>query len=165
LSEYFNNYINSVQEFELIAALDIYGKPLFEAEMDKLILLQDKSYASGKWTINYIMQHLIDTERIFSYRALRFAREDKTPLPGFDENSYVDSSSVNPRSFIDLINEFFLVRETTILLFKSFNETQLQRNGICNNNLHQVSDLGFAIAGHSKHHLNVIKERYYPMLK
>lgn len=165
MPEYFNNYINLVQDLELINALEIFGKPMFDKEMDKLILLQDKSYASGKWTINEILQHLIDTERIFSYRALRFAREDKTHLPGFDENSYAVSSRVNSRSLNDLMNEFFLVRETSILLFKSFNLTQLQQKGTCNGKVHQVLDLGFAIAGHGKHHVNVIKERYYPMLK
>ena len=86
-------------------------------------------YAEGKWTIKDIIQHLIDAERIFSYRALRFSRNDKTPLPGFEENDYVENTDANKRSIQDLLTEFSAVRQSTLLLFKSFSEEQLKRIG------------------------------------
>lgn len=118
------------------------------------------SYAEGKWTIKEIIQHLIDAERIMAYRALRFARNDMTELSGFDENEYVISSNGNKRAIGGLLKEMKLVRKTTILLFKNFEENDLLNLGMANGSNMSVRALGYIIAGHQLHHMNIIKERY-----
>lgn len=117
-------------------------------------------YAEDKWTIKEIVQHLIDAERVFNYRAMRFARIDMTDLPGFDENLYVDNSNANQRDFIDLLEEFSDLRKTTIQLYKSFTPEALLVIGSANGNLMSVRALGFITSGHLLHHLKVIQERY-----
>jgi len=117
-------------------------------------------YAEGKWTIKDIVQHLIDAERIFAYRALRIARKDKTPLPGFEENEYVETAFANKREMNDLIEEFIMVREATISLFKTFTEEQLLQMGTASEKPVSVRAIGFITMGHQKHHEKIIKERY-----
>jgi len=117
-------------------------------------------YAEGKWTIKDIVQHLIDAERIFAYRALRIARKDKTPLPGFEENEYVETAFANKREMNDLIEEFITVREATISLFKTFTEEQLLQMGTASEKPVSVRGIGFITLGHQKHHEKIIKERY-----
>ncbi|WP_291116072.1 DinB family protein [Flavobacterium sp. UBA6135] len=117
-------------------------------------------YAEGKWTIKDILQHLIDAERIFAYRALRIARNDTTPLPGFEENDYVETAHANRRSVNDLLEEFVIVRKGTMSLFSTFTDEQLSRMGIASDNPVSVRAIGFIILGHQKHHEKIIKERY-----
>ncbi|MCK6649947.1 MAG: DinB family protein [Bacteroidia bacterium] len=118
------------------------------------------AYAPGKWTIKELLGHIIDTERIMAYRALRFARKDKTALPGFDENDYVANSDYNKRTLYDIAHEFAIVRESNLALFKHFNEEALDQRGTANNNEATVRAILFMIAGHANHHLNVIKTKY-----
>src|SRR5690606_3947557 len=120
----------------------------------------DFKYSPGKWTIREVVQHMIDAERIYSYRALCFARNDSTPLPGFDENEYVNNSMATTRNWEDLRLEFLSVRKSSELLFKSFNEEQLMSNGIANNSSIIVLGIGFVIVGHVAHHIRILKERY-----
>lgn len=120
----------------------------------------DFRYAEGKWSVKEILQHLIDAERIFSYRALRFARFDKTDLPGYDENLFAANSYCDERDFKTMLEEFNIVRQSSVMLFKSFNEMALLNKATCNNNQMSVRAIGFAISGHQLHHLQVIKERY-----
>lgn len=117
-------------------------------------------YAEGKWTIKDIVQHLIDAERIFAYRALRIARKDKTPLPGFEENEYVETALANKRVMNDLMDEFTTVRKATITLFKTFTEEQLLQMGTASEKPVSVRAIGFITLGHQKHHEKIIKERY-----
>jgi uncharacterized damage-inducible protein DinB len=124
--------------------------------MDKF----DYRYAEGKWTIKDIIQHVIDTERIFAYRALRISRNDITPLPGFEENDYVENTKANERGIQDLLAEFSAVRYATLFLFKSFSEEQLKRIGTASGTAISVRAIGFIIIGHQKHHQNVFQERY-----
>ena len=124
--------------------------------MDKF----DYRYAEGKWTIKDIIQHVIDTERIFAYRALRISRNDTTPLPGFEENDYVENTKANERGIQDLLAEFSAVRYATLFLFKSFSEEQLKRMGTASGTAISVRAIGFIIIGHQKHHQNVFQERY-----
>ncbi len=118
------------------------------------------AYAPGKWTIKEVLGHIIDTERIMAYRALRFARKDKTALQGFDENEYVANSDYNKRTLYDIAHEFAIVRESNLALFKHFNEEALDQRGTANNNEATVRAILFMIAGHANHHLNVIKTKY-----
>lgn len=117
-------------------------------------------YAEGKWTIKELVQHIIDTERIFAYRALRIARQDKTPLPGFEQDDYVAHSKANIRSFESLLNEYKVVRQATIALFNNFDNEALLNIGTASNSPISVRALGFIIIGHENHHCQVIKERY-----
>jgi uncharacterized damage-inducible protein DinB len=157
---HFSTYIQAAANVELIEELEIclhdFIKFVQNIPMDKF----DYRYAEGKWTIKDIIQHLIDAERIFAYRALRISRNDKTPLPGFEENDYVENTNANGRSIQDLLTEFSAVRQSTILLFKSLTDEQLKRIGIASNNEISVRALGFVTIGHQKHHQKVFQERY-----
>ena len=117
-------------------------------------------YAEGKWTIKELLQHCIDTERIFNYRALRFARNDKAPLQGFEQDGYNDEAYANQRDFKLMLAEFNAVRTSTITMYQSFNDEAMKRIGTASDNPMSVRALGYLTAGHVKHHLNVFQERY-----
>lgn len=117
-------------------------------------------YAEGKWTPKDILLHLIDAERIFTYRALRISRYDKTELPGFEENDYVETANANTRDLNDLLDEFKTVRNSTVSLYNSFNDEQLKRVGVASNCDVSVRALAYMTIGHYLHHMQVIKERY-----
>lgn len=119
------------------------------------------SYADGKWTLKEVLVHCMDTERIMSYRALRFARGDKSELPGFNQDDFVPQSNANSRTVSDLIEEYSSLRQSTIQLFKSFNDDVLKRTGVGNGYTMSVRAIGFMISGHELHHLKVCKERYF----
>jgi uncharacterized damage-inducible protein DinB len=117
-------------------------------------------YAEGKWTIKEILGHIIDDERIYVYRALRFARNDSTELPGFDQDHFARYSGANTREIEDLLDEFAAVREATIAFFKSLDEAARLRKGIANGQSISVRALAYHIAGHELRHRNIIRERY-----
>jgi len=117
-------------------------------------------YAPGKWTIKEVLAHIVDDERIYSYRALRFARNDKTELPGFDQDHFALNSGANDRSIKDIMSEYSAVRKSTIALFKGFGEDALTRMGTADNNRATVRALGYHIAGHEAHHIKILSERY-----
>jgi uncharacterized damage-inducible protein DinB len=120
----------------------------------------DYSYAQGKWTIKQLFQHIIDAERIFTYRALRIARKDTTPLPGFDENAYADNDSSANRTLQSLNDEFNAVRTSSDLLMNSFNDTQLNEAGTASGKSITANALCFITYGHLLHHKLIIEERY-----
>jgi uncharacterized damage-inducible protein DinB len=120
----------------------------------------DYAYATGKWTVKQLIQHLIDTERIFAYRALRISRKDSTPLPGFDENAYAQNAPVAERSIADLKEEFLLVRKTTDILIASFQEDQLALIGNASGQICTLNALCFIIYGHNLHHIKLYQEKY-----
>ena len=128
-----------------------------------LSLPEDKllyRYAKDKWTIKEILVHIIDDERIYAYRALRFARDDKTELPGFDQDNYALSSRANERSIENILEEYEAVRNATITLFNGLPENSFMRMGVANRNKATVRALAYHIAGHELHHINIIKEKY-----
>lgn len=157
---FYEGYIKQAGSIDLITGIE----KAFENTLSFYQAISDEKmeycYAEDKWTIKDIIQHLIDAERVFAYRALRFAREDKTELPGFEENDYANSSRANDRSKESLIEEYKAVRNSTILLYKSFNNETLMRIGIASGGEMSVRATGFIIIGHEAHHCNVIKERY-----
>lgn len=118
-------------------------------------------YAEGKWTVKEVIGHLIDSERIFAYRGLCFARNESKSLPGFDQDAYVDEGNFTERSTKSLGDEYFSLRNATIVLFDSFSEEILSRQGIANDATFSVRSLAYIIAGHEKHHLNVLREKYH----
>lgn len=158
--EYFGNYISKVTGDDLFENF----KSIHEQFLQLIKNLSEEKlnyrYAAGKWTIKEIIGHLIDTERVMSYRAIRFARYDTTPLSGFEENDWANASNASLRSRDDLLNEFHFVRESTLALFKSFDEKMLSAKGMANNKEITVRALAYMIPGHEMHHLIVIRERY-----
>lgn len=120
----------------------------------------DYAYSEGKWTIRELLQHIIDAEKVFAFRALWFARHDVSPLPGFDENSWAITAKATSRKWRDMVDEFFIVRSATQIFFESLDDEQLKSTGIANNSEMNVGGLCFVCAGHVMHHIAVIKERY-----
>lgn len=118
------------------------------------------AYADGKWTMKELLQHLIDAERIFVYRAMRFARKDKTELPGWDEEEYAKHYFSSERSLESLNEEFETVRKSSQIFFENLNPQQLQETGIANGNEICVETIGKLVVGHNIHHVNIINERY-----
>lgn len=120
----------------------------------------DYRYAPGKWSLKEVFGHMIDTERIMSYRLLRIARGDQTPLAGFEENFYVEHAFYDKRSMADLLEEYMSVRHATLTLVRGIAEVAWERIGIANVNPISVNALVYIIAGHELHHLDIMKERY-----
>lgn len=117
-------------------------------------------YAEDKWTIKEVLVHIIDDERIYAYRAMCFARGEKTPLPGFEQNDYAANSGANNRDIGNIMEEYEAVRRSTIALFNGFTDADFIKTGIANNYSASVRALGYHLAGHELHHLNLIRERY-----
>ncbi len=117
-------------------------------------------YAEGKWTIKEILQHIVDTERIFTYRALCFARQDKTPLPGYEQDDYANVCRANNRPMRALIDEYVAVRAASVSLFNSFSEDMLKQIGNASNSNLSVRAVAFILLGHENHHCTIIRERY-----
>lgn len=157
---FYSTYIQALENVHLIEELEISVHELIRFVQNIPMNKFDYRYAEGKWTIKEILQHLIDCERIFSYRALRFSRNDNTPLPGFEENDYVKNTDAVNRSIQDLLTEMAVVRQATLSLFKSFSPEQLLRKGIASGNEISVRAIGFIITGHQKHHQKIFQERY-----
>ena len=117
-------------------------------------------YAENKWTIKEMLVHIMDDERIYAYRALRIARNDKTELPGFEQDDYVPYSRANERSLKNILNEYATTRRAIISLFENLNEAAFLRTGTANGHIVSVRALAYHIAGHELHHMNIIRERY-----
>jgi len=158
--EFYHNYINQVKEDDLMTAFAKQTPALINFLTSIPKEKYDHAYAPGKWTVKEVLQHLIDGERIFSYRALRFARKDPTPLPGFDENLFAETAKADKREWNDLVEELKAVRRSSELLFGSFDEEQLNASGVSNNHSNYVLGFGYITVGHSLHHMKVISERY-----
>ncbi|MBF9140399.1 DinB family protein [Hymenobacter sp. BT439] len=124
----------------------------------------EKAYAEGKWTLKEMLLHQIDTERVFAYRAMRFARADSQDLPGFEQDDYVAHSGANARPIASLLAEYDATRAATLALFESFTEEQLNRRGTANGGPATVRALLYIVPGHERHHLNIIRERYLPII-
>ncbi|WEK34326.1 MAG: DinB family protein [Candidatus Pseudobacter hemicellulosilyticus] len=165
LPEYFDRYIHAAPDMPLTQALETTGNPALMIPLAQLAALGTKTYAPGKWTIPDIVQHLIDTERVLSYRALRLARNDRTPLPGFEQDLFAEYAQATDRSLNDLLQEWRLVRESSKALFWSFSPDMYQRKGICSGMEIAVLSLGYVIAGHPVYHWKIVQERYLPLLQ
>jgi len=157
---HFVGYIGRVPESDPVAVLaaqiDVTAA-LFRglSETDAL-----KRYAPGKWSVKEIVGHLADTERIMAYRALRIARGDETPLPGFDENAYVPPAKFDARPLSDLVAELRTTRAATLALFRSFDDDAWRRRGTASGKPVSVRAIGYMIPGHERHHVEILKTRY-----
>ena len=159
-ADFYRPYITLVEKDELNKAFKKntkkFRKFLKEIPDEKI----DYAYAEGKWTIKQVLQHIIDVERVFSYRALWFARKDEQPLPGFDENNWAEHAHASGREWEDMVNEFKIIRKSTQHLYESFGDDELNSSGTSNDNLINVAAIGYICAGHVEHHMNILKERY-----
>jgi hypothetical protein len=162
--EYFEYFTGYVKKASIYTDL-LESMPLVHEQTQHLMknLSTEKHsyrYAPNKWSIKELMLHLIDAERVFAYRALRIARNDKTPLHGFDENKFVENSFAENRTLSDIMEEFQLVRKSSLKLFEGFEESVIMNRGIASDKEITVRALGYIIMGHELHHLSIIKERY-----
>jgi DinB superfamily len=159
-SAYFQKYIDQVPEEDLQAAFQKQSSIITDFLHSVTEEKSNYAYAPGKWTGKELLQHITDTERIFAYRGLCIARNEKNSLPGFDENDYAAASNASSRSWKDLAEEFLIVRKSTEALFNSFTPEILSHSGISNNNPMSVSSAGFIAVGHVYHHIKIFNERY-----
>jgi uncharacterized damage-inducible protein DinB len=156
----FQRYIDQVKEDDLKTAFENQmpaAEFFFQSISEEL---SKRKYAEGKWTIKEVLQHIIDAERIFCYRALCFARKEKRPLHSFDENEYAVNSNANDRAWAELVGEFSAVRKSTEYLYNSFSSEAVNSIGKASDYTMGVSTLGFVIVGHVNHHIRIIQERY-----
>lgn len=165
IPHFYKNYVKTLEETDMIQALRISGNRAQELVHAVPLGQADFRYAEGKWTIREVLCHLIDAERIFAYRALRFARNDKTPLAGFDEATYTPESNAAGRSLANIANEMLHLRASTIDLFVGFSPEMLVRKGNANGNEFSVVSQGFIIAGHETHHMQILQDRYFAAWK
>jgi hypothetical protein len=161
MPEYFDRYINLVADIELSEAFAENIGRLDELDKDLLEKLGDKSYAAGKWTVREILQHIIDWERILTYRSLLFARRENTIPPGHDEALLTANANAGARTVDELIAELKIVGASTAALFASFDQEALNSQG--KNWDYEISALamGFIIVGHQRHHLKIIEDKYF----
>ena len=157
---YYSTYIDRVPDGDIVEILKketaetlAFLRSIPESKLDY-------RYAPGKWNIRQIVGHLADGERVFQYRAWRFSRADTIPVPGFDENLYVDTAPFENVSMPDLIDEFEALRRASIHLFSNMTEEAMTRRGVANGDEISVRAIAFILAGHVSHHLQVLKERY-----
>jgi hypothetical protein len=158
--QFYHGYISKVKEDDLMNGLRSSTKNLFDLLKSIPADKHDHRYADGKWTIKEVVQHMIDGERVFTYRALRFARKDDTPLPGFDENLFAQTAKADKRNWNDLVEEFAAVRKATEIMFGSFDADQLDASGTASDASNYVLGFGYIVAGHVNHHCQIIRERY-----
>lgn len=158
--EYYGKYVSRVPDGDLVSHLR-------EQSIETVAMLQSLSperanyaYGPGKWTIKQVVGHVIDCERVFGYRALCLARNDKTALPGFDENTYVDNANFTTRSLADLLDELQVVRASTIHFARNLDADALVRRATVNGTEMSVRALLYIIAGHERHHVDLLRERY-----
>jgi uncharacterized damage-inducible protein DinB len=157
---YYGKYISLVPEGDVVATLS--------RQLDDTVALlrglteeqAESRYAPDKWSVKEVVGHIIDTERIFGHRAFRFARNDQTPLPGYEQDDYVRAGEFSKRSLADLVQEFEHVRRANLYLLRSLNETAWLRRGTASENEVSVRALAYILAGHESHHVEIIRTRY-----
>lgn len=166
MPEYFDRYINLTDDVTYQEALETSLKELENAPIEKWKALGNKVYAKGKWTVKDILQHYIDTERVFTYRITAIARGDKQKMIPFDEEAFAKNTIANQRTIDDLLNELILVRKGTIAMYRSFTPEMLNQSGNGFNGMQYCPlSLGFMLAGHQRWHFKVLEEKYFPLLQ
>ena len=157
---YYENYIKLVEGEDILKILNEQSKKTQDVLNSFSEHKGNYRYADGKWTVKEVVGHLLDTDRVFAYRALCIARGEKKSLPGFEQNDYVSEGNFNRRDLFELNYEFRLLRESNLLLFRSFTPEMLKRRGFANETSVTVLAILFMIAGHEKHHMKVLHEKY-----
>ena len=162
--KYIQRYLDLISSDNWLEEMKNSGNQTMEIYQQFSEQQSDFAYAEGKWSLKILLQHLIDAERIFVYRALRFSRKDQTELAGWDEELYAKECDLENVSLKNLLSEFESMRKSTIHFFENLNQELLSQKGVANKNEISVETIGKLIVGHNIHHLNIIKERYLPIL-
>lgn len=163
-AEYHASYISKVPGTDLLGVLESERSKMAQLFAGRAERDGNFTYAPGKWTVKEILGHITDAERIFTYRALRIARDDKTPMPGFEQDDYVRNGGFAARTIASLAEEFAAVRGATLSLFRSFSEENWSKRGVASQKEVTARALGFITAGHQIHHRVVLEERYFPAI-
>jgi uncharacterized damage-inducible protein DinB len=157
---YYGTYVSLVTESDILKLLDEQQRELQRMLSDVGDDAARKRPAPSEWSVNEVIGHLSDTERIFAYRLLRIARGDTTPLPGFDQDPYVETGKFNARTLRDVMDEFSLVRASTIFLVRNLDAESLARRGVASDHPVSARALVYIIAGHERHHMNSLRDVY-----
>ena len=163
-ADYYGNYIAKVPGTDVLSVLESQRLQMLQLFAGRSERDGSFRYAPEKWTVKEVLGHINDTERIFTYRALRFARGDRTQLPGFEQDDYVRSAGFGARRLADLAEEFGAVRGASIALYRSFGKEVWDRRGVANEKEVTVRALAFITAGHQMHHRIILEERYFPAI-
>jgi uncharacterized damage-inducible protein DinB len=158
--EYYHGYINLAINDDLKTAFDKHQTELVSFLKDIPKKKWNHRYAEGKWSVKEVVQHIIDAERVFAYRALCFARKDQTPLPPFDENIFAANSKADSRTKKDLIKELKTLQESSAQFFYSLDNEQLEQPGIASGKPTYVKGIAYILLGHALHHKKILEERY-----
>lgn len=157
---YYQQYLKYVQDKNILELLSedlISSEEYFESIPESKF---DHAYATGKWTVKQVLQHLIDTERIFAYRALRFTRNDPEELSGFEQDNYIAEKNLSGILFENLLKEWILVRKSTIIFFENLAVGEQDRTGRVDGQEFTPEGIGYIIVGHTRHHISILKEKY-----
>jgi len=157
---YYEGYISLVEGNDIFKILVSQSIKTQEVLNSFPKAMGDFTYQPGKWTVKQVIGHLIDAERVMAYRAMCIARDEKQSLPGFDQDDYVKAGNFNKRDLFDLVYDFRLLRESNMLLAKGLDKEIFTKRGVANNNEVTVLALFYIIAGHEKHHMNILVDRY-----
>jgi hypothetical protein len=160
-ASFYEKYIALVPGEDAVAALEAQRLQMMQMLAARSEREGNFRYAPDKWSVKEIIGHLTDSERVFSYRAMRIARGDQTPLAGFEQDDYVKSGGFGERRLTDLGEEFAAVRAVTVALFRSLNDAAWMRHGVANGKEVSVRALAFISAGHELHHQRILEERYF----
>jgi hypothetical protein len=158
-AEFYKKYIDTVDD-DVVSALEIQAHAFPEFIRSIPNEMADHAYAPGKWTVKELIGHVIDTERIMAYRALRFSRNDSTPVAGFEEDQYVRYAHFTEGTIEGFAQEFTLLRRANMHFVRSLTEADISRRGTANNSIVSVRALLFIMAGHVNHHMGILKDRY-----
>lgn len=160
LPQYFSRYVEAVPDGDILATLERQGAET-QAFLGGLDAVQaGHRYAPGKWTVKQVVAHLSDGERVFAYRALRFARKDPTELPGFEEDDWAAANTCEQRGLGEVLAELAAVRQATLALLRGLEDEAWDRQGTANGKRFSVRALAWMMAGHEVHHLRILRERY-----
>lgn len=162
---FFDRYINKTDDLPVLKVLEISLQEIDIFPVSDYEKLGNNVYAPKKWTVKDIFQHLIDAERVFAYRATAFSRNEPEQVLSFDEELYVQQADANRRTIQELIHELKIARQSTIELYKSFSDEMLLRKGKGFKGEYSVLSIGFIVPGHQRWHMDVMAERYLPLLK
>jgi hypothetical protein len=163
-AEYYANYIAKVPGIDVLGVLESQRVQMLQLFAGRSERDGSFRYAPGKWTVKEVLGHITDAERIFTYRALRIARGDQTPLPGFEQDDFVRNGAFGERTLADLAEEFGAVRSASLALFRSLQEEAWGRRGVASQKEVTVRALAFMTAGHQMHHRQILEERYFPAI-
>lgn len=166
MPQYFDRYIALAEDVSVVDSLKQSLDELENAPLDTWLKLGNTTYQEGKWTVKDILQHYIDTERVFTYRITAIARGDKQEMLPYDEEQFANNALANQRTIEDLLEELIFIRKATIKMFQSFTPDMLQQQGNGFNGMkYSPLALGFMLAGHQRWHFRVLEERYYALVE